>query len=64
MNEPPPVFDKDFGAILPDGTHIPAEAIARAVALIEQCCNALARLTPEQRAGMSVAGLFEGLEEG
>ena len=61
--EQPPVYDKDFGAILPDGTHIPQDAITLAVEVIEAACRYIEGLTPEQRAGLSVESLFSGLGE-
>lgn len=37
-----PVILPDGSALLPDGTHVPAHAIAYAVDLIAHCCELLA----------------------
>ena len=50
MTRPPaPVILPDGSALLPDGTHVPAHAIRRAVDLIAAACAVVEALPPDVR---------------
>ena len=60
----PPVALPDGSAFLPDGTHVPETAIARAVDAISAACRVIEALPPEQRMALQVEALFAGLDGG
>lgn len=57
----PPVYLDGEGALLPDGTFVPQEAIDRAVDAISAACRVIRSLSPEERMALDVEALFAGL---
>lgn len=57
---PPPVYLPGHGALLPDGTHVPEAAIARAVEVIAAACALLEALPPQVRVVLEAEAAAEG----
>ena len=58
----PPVYLPGHGALLPDGRHVPEEAIQTAVDVITAACRLLESLPLEVRVQLSLEDAFAELD--